>query len=136
MMKILGIAMPAKIDPDLLNELLDLGDRLSEDRLYEVVVQEIEVNDFDAVAKARALEEAEGDGNKARAFYTKHRVRRIRDILAQQAFVAEQEAQRKKAKLTVEAERIEAEIKAIKECGKTKFELRIERLKAKFSTKG
>jgi hypothetical protein len=136
MMKILGIAMPAKIDPDLLNELLDLGDRLSEDRLYEVVVQEIEVNDFDAVAKARALEEAEGDGNKARAFYTKHRVRRIRDILARQAFVAEQEAQRKKAKLTVEAERIEAERKAIKEYGKTKFELRIERLKAKFSTKG
>ena len=60
--------MSIKIDPDLLNELIKLGDRLSEDRLYEIAVSEVEDNQFDGVAKAKALEEAEGDQNKARAF--------------------------------------------------------------------
>lgn len=81
--------MSIKIDPDLLNELIKLGDRLSEDCLYEIAVSEVEDNQFDAVAKAKALEEAEGDQNKARAFYTKHRVRRIRDLIAEQALMAE-----------------------------------------------
>ena len=81
--------MSIKIEPDLLHELIKLGDRLSEDRLYEIAVSEVEDNQFDGVAKAKALEEAEGDQNKARAFYTKHRVRRIRDLIAEQALMAE-----------------------------------------------
>ena len=36
---------------------------------------------MDPVAQAKAFEEAEGDAQKARAFYTKHRVRRISDEL-------------------------------------------------------
>ena len=81
--------MSAKNDPDLLNELIALGDRLSEDRLYEIVVEEIAANDLDSVAKVRALEEALGDEKKARALYTKHRVRRIRDLMIEKSIIAE-----------------------------------------------
>ena len=85
--------MVSQIDPLLMRELIALGDRLTEDRLYEIAVSEIEKNEFDGVAKALALEEAEGDEKKGRAFYAKHRVRRIRDILTQEALVAAQEQQ-------------------------------------------
>ena len=74
---------------EILEELIALDSRLLEDRLYEIAVQEIETNDFDAVAKAKAFEEAEGNELKARAFYTRHRVRRIRDQLT--AFSIERE---------------------------------------------
>lgn len=67
---------------EILEQLIALDSRLLEDRLYEIAVQEIETNEFDAVAKAKAFEEAEGNELKARAFYTRHRVRRIRDQLA------------------------------------------------------
>ena len=66
---------------EILEELIALDSRLLEDRLYEIAVQEIGTNEFDAVAKAKAFEEAEGNELKARAFYTRHRVRRIRDQL-------------------------------------------------------
>lgn len=95
--------MSIKIEPDLLHELIKLGDRLSEDRLYEIAVSEVEDNQFDGVAQAKALEEAEGDQNKARAFYTKHRVRRIRDLIAEQALMAET------AKSQAEEERLQKE---------------------------
>ena len=83
--------MAKGIDPTLMAELIALGDRVTEDRLYEIAIEEIERNQFDGVAKALALEEAEGDEKKSRAFYTKHRVRRIRDALTQQAVVVAQE---------------------------------------------
>ena len=44
------------IDGDLFKELIALGDRLTEDRLYEITVQEVEKYIFDGVAKAKALE--------------------------------------------------------------------------------
>ena len=83
------------MDKKILKELSELNDRLAEDRMYEIVVDEIENNEFDKVAQAIAFEEAEGDEKKARAFYTKHRVRRIKDEISY--FVAELAA-------TIEAE--------------------------------
>ena len=83
--------MTDKIDPTILKELIDLGDRLTEDRLREIVIAELEGNEMDGVAQAYALEEADGDEKKARAYYTKHRVRRIRDIIAQESIIAEEE---------------------------------------------
>lgn len=102
--------MNEKIDSETLNELIGLGERLSEDRLYEIVIDEVERNEFDNVAKAKALEEAEGDQNKARAFYTKHRVRRLRDLIAEEKIAAEAERVRAKEKeAQAESERQEAE---------------------------
>ena len=46
---------------------------------------------MDGVAQAYALEEADGDEKKARAYYTKHRVRRIRDLITQESIRHEQE---------------------------------------------
>lgn len=101
--------MSIKMDPYLLHELIKLGDRLSEDRLYEIAVSEVEDNQFDGVAKAKALEEAEGDQNKARAFYTKHRVRRIRDLIAEQALMTEA------SRVQAEEERVQAEKERVRE---------------------
>lgn len=61
-----------------------LSDRLLEDRLYEMTILEIESGTLDKSAEARALEEAEGDETKAKALYIKHRVRRLRDLFAEQ----------------------------------------------------
>ena len=83
--------MAKGIDPNLMAELIALGDRVTEDRLYEIAVDEVERNELDKVAMALALEEAEGDEKKSRAFYTKHRVRRIKDAVSQQAVVVAQE---------------------------------------------
>ena len=83
--------MTEKIDPTILKELIELGDRLTEDRLREIVIAEIENNEMDGVAQAYALEEADGDEKKARAYYTKHRVRRIRDLITQESILAEEE---------------------------------------------
>ena len=81
--------MTDKIDPTILKELIELGDRLTEDRLREIVVAELERNEMDGVAQAYAFEEADGDEKKARAYYTKHRVRRIRDLIAEEIIIAE-----------------------------------------------
>ena len=83
--------MTDKIDPTILKELIELGDRLTEDRLREIVVAELERNEMDGVAQAYAFEEADGDEKKARAYYTKHRVRRIRDLITQESIRAAEE---------------------------------------------
>ena len=94
--------MAKGIDPNLMSELIALGDRVTEDRLYEIAVDEVERNELDKVAMALALEEAEGDEKKSRAFYTKHRVRRIKYAIAQQAVMAAQEELEAKEKLRAE----------------------------------
>ena len=71
----------------LLQELAELSDRRTEDRMDEIALSEIKNNELDPVAQAKAFEEAEGDPIKSRAFYTKLRVRRVRDEL--NAFTAE-----------------------------------------------
>ena len=75
--------MSTFFDENLLHELSLLEGVRLEDRVYQIVLQEIQLEQFDPVAKVKAYEEAEGDNNKARALYTKHRVRRMEDMLAQ-----------------------------------------------------
>ena len=71
------------MDQQTLIELSKLTERLVEDRFYELALSEIEENSFDTVAKAKAFEEAEGEEKKSRAFYVKHRVRRMKDALTE-----------------------------------------------------
>ena len=82
--------MAEKIDPAIL-KLIELGDRLTEDQLREIVMAEIERNEMDSVAQSYALQEADGDEKKARAYYTKHRVRRLKDMIAQESIRNEKE---------------------------------------------
>ena len=82
------------MDQQTLIELSKLTERLVEDRFYELALSEIEENSFDTVAKAKAFEEAEGEEKKSRAFYVKHRVRRMKDELA--AFILN-EAEKQKS---------------------------------------
>lgn len=82
-------------EQQLLEQLKSLSERLAEDRIYEKALEEMEQDRLDPVAKARAFEEAEGDGQKARALYIKHRVRRIRDLAAEYDVWLQQESARK-----------------------------------------
>jgi hypothetical protein len=82
------------MDKKTLREMSGLSARLMEDRMCKPAVNEIESNAFDAVAKAKAFEDAEGDKQKARTFYTKHRVRRIKDEL--EFFLVELEQEQNK----------------------------------------
>ena len=66
-------------DKKISDELVGLDGRLYEDRLYELVMQEVLTEDFDTVAMARAFEEAEGEEQKTKALYLKHRLRRLKD---------------------------------------------------------
>ena len=66
-------------DKKISDELVGLDGRLYEDRLYELVMQEVLSEDFDTVAMARAFEEAEGEEQKTKALYLKHRLRRLKD---------------------------------------------------------
>jgi hypothetical protein len=75
--------MSTLFNESLLHELSLLDGIRLEDRVYQIVLQEVQLEQFDPVAKVKAYEEAEGDNNKARALYTKHRVRRIEDMLIQ-----------------------------------------------------
>ena len=77
------------MDKKILEELMALDARLQEDRLYEIALSELDTQSFDPVAKAKAFEEAEGDAQKAKAFYIKHRVRRIKDQLVAEGVEAE-----------------------------------------------
>ena len=106
--------MTDKIDPTILIELIELGDRLTEDRLREIVIAEIERNEMDSVAQAYAFEEADGDEKKARAYYTKHRVRRIRDLIAEESIRTASERAEKAKQAEIEADKI-ARAKRIEE---------------------
>ena len=61
---------------------------------------------MDGVAEAYALEEAEGDEKKARAYYTKHRVRRIRDLIAEESIRTASERAEKAKQAEIEADKI------------------------------
>lgn len=98
--------MRISLDEKLLDELACLESRLIEDRLYQIAILEIEAEQFDQVAQAKAFEEAEGDTKKARAFYTKHRVQRLQDIIAQYVAVKSAEIQ-EEAQKNRKASRVE-----------------------------
>ena len=78
-------------DKKIADELKEVTGRLSEDLIYRLVLDEIERQDFDPIAKVQALGEAEGDEIKANALYAKHRVRRIHDFMKAIALEAETE---------------------------------------------
>lgn len=67
-------------DKIILSEIENLSERLMEDRLYQLVIDEVNDGFYDEVAKIRSLEEAEGNSEKAKAFYVRNRVRRILDL--------------------------------------------------------
>ena len=68
---------------EIFTAIQELSDRLAEDRLYEVVAEEIDRREYDPVSKLKALEEAKGDEQVAKAIYAKHRVRRLKDLAAE-----------------------------------------------------
>lgn len=68
------------VDDKIFQTIHALDGRLDEDALYEKVLIELKNGEIDIVAEARATEEASGEKQKARAFYIKHRIRRLRDL--------------------------------------------------------
>ena len=79
-------------DRKILDELIGLDGRLYEDRLYELVMQEVLTEDFDTVAMARAFEEAEGEEQRTKALYLKHRLRRLKDVGLIKALIDEDQS--------------------------------------------
>ena len=79
-------------DRKILDELIGLDGRLYEDRLYELVMQEVLTEDFDTVAMARAFEEAEGEQQRTKALYLKHRLRRLKDVGLIKALIDEDQS--------------------------------------------
>lgn len=79
-------------DDTILQKIFEMDRRLAEDALYETVVTELKNGWTDIVAEARAMEEAQGEKEKARAFYIKHRIRRLKD--AHLADIIDREAQK------------------------------------------
>ena len=70
-------------DQKIITNSQNLSGRQAEDLLYNVVMAEISEDDLDPVAWAMAFEEAEGQEQRSKALYLKHRIRRIKDdILA------------------------------------------------------
>ena len=64
----------------IFKKIYELNERMAEDALYEAVLMEVKNGDMDIVAEARAMEEGQGDKEKARSLYIKHRIRRLKDI--------------------------------------------------------
>ena len=79
-------------DKKISDELVGLDGRLYEDRLYELVMQEVLSEDFDTVAMARAFEEAEGEEQRTKALYLKHRLRRLKDVGLIKALIDEDQS--------------------------------------------
>ena len=79
-------------DKKISDELVGLDGRLYEDRLYELVMQEVLSEDFDTVAMARAFEEAEGEQQRTKALYLKHRLRRLKDVGLIKALIDEDQS--------------------------------------------
>lgn len=52
-----------------------------DDEIYRIVWEEVESGVLDGSAKARSIEEGDGDEGKTRSAYIKHRVRRLKDEL-------------------------------------------------------
>ena len=103
-------------DDAILKKILELQQRLAEDALYEKVLAELKKGETDFIAEARAVEEAQGEKEKARAFYIKHRIRRLKDIdladiIEREAVRAQKEAQREAERAKVKEEREDIERK-------------------------
>ena len=66
---------------NLLKKLITIDQNFLTDEVYAIVSKEIDNGYVDAAAHMRAVEQAEGDGVKAKGLYIKNRVRRIIDML-------------------------------------------------------
>lgn len=96
-------------DSALLKELRGLSARLAEDRMYELVLSEIENDSFDPIARARAFEEADGNKDMAIARYIKHRVRRLNDLNSEYQIWLDQKAELERTERTrFEKEQLES----------------------------
>ena len=86
-------------DPDTIDELVqnilnslasqtaieEVLERLREDDMYAVVARELANENWDEVARLRALTEAGGDTEKAKSLYASIRVRRLKDLSIKRA---------------------------------------------------
>jgi F0F1-type ATP synthase assembly protein I len=67
-------------DEEIIQIILDLDQRLAEDKAYQLVADEMKRGFYDEVAQLRSLEEAEGNEKQAQAIYARNRVRRLLDL--------------------------------------------------------
>jgi hypothetical protein len=79
----------------LFGDIVALSKRLANDRLYEIVAEEVAQDELDPVAYLKALEKANGNEERARANYARHRIRRLKDLAAQYAIIEKVEAERR-----------------------------------------
>ena len=77
----------------IFGDIASLSKRLADDRLYEIVAEEISQGDLDPVAQLKALEKANGNEERARANYARHRIRRLKDMAAQYVIMEQVEAE-------------------------------------------
>ena len=119
-----------------IDEIASLNERRFEDRLYEIAIEEIQNNEMDPVSEARAFEEAEGNKEKARAFYTKHRVRRLRDHLMQEIADAQRRHEEEIRKRKIKEKEEAREREWIQNINRSKYDLFMERLGRKMSKRG
>jgi len=78
----------------IFGDISSLSKRLADDHLYEIVAEEISPGDLDPVAQLKALEKANGNEERARANYARHRIRRLKDMAAQYVIMEQVEAER------------------------------------------
>jgi cation transport ATPase len=81
--------------------------RKIEEKLYAIVVEEIERNEINKALWAKALADSNNDENGTRAFYIKYRVQRLKDEMSDR-----QEAQREQQKTETQAENVQKKAEA------------------------
>lgn len=125
--------MPYEYSRAFIDELASMSERVFEDRLYEIAIDEIQNNEMDPVSEARAFEEAEGNKEKARAFYTKHRVRRLRDHLLQEIDSAKRYHDEEMRRRKIQEQEEAREREWLRNMSLSDYERFMERLGRKFS---
>ena len=105
-----------------------IADRLAEERVYELVLQEIESGERRGGLWLKAIEDARGDEKEAKLLYIRYRVQSMKDELAiAAAFVASENAHEQDALNGYDSNGHTPLMKAVKSCDL----LRVEDLLAK-----
>jgi hypothetical protein len=90
----------------------DTSRREVEDRLYAIISEEIQSQNFDRIAYMRAFEAAEGDHSKTEAYYIRFRMVRLRDeMLRESASAARETARKEEARVAAEREKEKTEVR-------------------------
>jgi hypothetical protein len=84
-------------DEEIIQGISDLTDRLAEDKLYQVVANEMKSGFYDEIAQLRSLESAAGDEIKAKSYYARNRVRRLLDLKAESIFNSLSQKEKRKS---------------------------------------